>query len=653
MGRHLRHFTAAVGFAALAAVWSFPLVWHLSTHLPGAGIGDNALFVWNFWWMRTALASGRDFFQTSYLFAPVGVDLTLHTHTALPAFLGATVFKSLSVVTAVNVTTLIALFLNGFCAYLLARHLTRDWGASVLAGLIFGTSPYLAAHLNGHFNLTSAWPLPLFALGMPRAIAGSKTWAVCAGVVLAMTAYLDYYYVVFEMTLALCFLALAAWEWSFTFRPSRSRSTAFTIVLAAIVLDMVVLVAVSATGGWSIPVGSVRISMHDTYNPRQLLWVLVGLAAWLRLQPHLGVRLHETWSWARLAPALRTLLGVFLLGVAPLGWKAIALLAHGKYVTQVYYWRSSPSGVDLATLVLGNPFHGLWGDAVQRLYRLGRSIDVIESGAWLGLAPMGLAAYAVIRKRGDAVVRQWAVIGAVFLLWAFGAHLIVFGRDTGLILPNAFLRYIPIVSNARIPGRAMVVVYLALALLSAIAAADWRARHRRPSVLLSLICLAVLADFIAAPFPVAPTACSSIYQTLRDRPEVGAVAELPLGFGDGLMGDLTPMDHQILVCQTIHQHPLVGGVLARLPPAVLTAYEGDPLLAAWLQLSGAHGNNDSNHPLLPGAALAEERLKADGIAFVLLNRATASAALREYVERVLPLTLVAQEDNRALYVVSQ
>ena len=41
--------------------------------------------------MRTALASKVDFFHTAYLFAPAGTDLTLHTHTALPAFVGATV----------------------------------------------------------------------------------------------------------------------------------------------------------------------------------------------------------------------------------------------------------------------------------------------------------------------------------------------------------------------------------------------------------------------------------------------------------------------------------------------------------------------------------------------------------------------------------
>lgn len=152
---------AAGAFGAVAIAWTFPLARHLSTHLPGRDHSDNVGFVWNFWWMRTALASGLDFFYTTYLFVPTGTDLTLHTHTALPAFVGATVLGALPLVTAQNLTILAALFLNGFCTYLLAWRLTRDHGAAIVGGLVFGGSPYIAAHLNVHFNLTTAWTIPL------------------------------------------------------------------------------------------------------------------------------------------------------------------------------------------------------------------------------------------------------------------------------------------------------------------------------------------------------------------------------------------------------------------------------------------------------------------------------------------------------------
>ena len=640
---------AAAGFGILAVVWSWPLAWHLSTHLPGSGIGDNVVFAWNFWWMRTALASGTDFFRTSFLFAPVGADLTLHTHTALTAFVGATVLRQLSVVAALNVTILVSLALNGFCAYMLAWRLTRDRGASILAGTIFGTSPYIAAHLNGHFNLINAWTIPLFALTIPPAMKGSRRWAALAGLVLAMTAYVDYYYVVYELALALCVLAGLAWRWSFRVRTGESSARwLVAVVHTCLVLDVVALVAIAATGGFNVRVGPVPVSMKDTYNPLQLFWVLVALAIWLRLRPTITARPGESWEWMRFWPALSVMTAVFALCAGPLLWKGVGLVVRGQYVTQQYYWRSAPAGIDAATLFFGNPFHGLFGPVVQRFYRVGAGISLVEGGAWLGVAPVGLAIYAVRHQWRDPAVRRLLVIGLMFFAWALGPHLLVLGRNTGMILPQTLLRYIPIASNARMPGRAMVVVYLALATLGALGVAGWKAAHGGSSLLVPALCLAVLADFFVAPFPLVPIECPQIYQTLRDRPERGSLAELPLGIVDGLIGDLTPVDHRMFLCQMTHGRPLVGGVLGRLPSNVLPRYEADPLLSGWLRLSGID-DKTSVHMALPDAAHASERMRADDIAFVMLDRERASAPLREYVEHVMPLTLVAVEGVRALY----
>src|SRR5581483_10621561 len=98
-------------------------------------------------------------------------------------------------------------------------------------------------------------------------------------------------------------------------------------------------------------------------------------------------------------------------------------------------------------------------------------------GAWLGIVPLLLAGYALTYRRRDPAVRRWVFIGAVFGIWALGPHLILFGWNSGAVLPQALLRYIPIAANARIPGRAMVVVYLALAMLGAIGFSELRSRR--------------------------------------------------------------------------------------------------------------------------------------------------------------------------------
>jgi hypothetical protein len=639
------HLLVALGFVALAVVWTFPLVLRLSTHLPGAGIGDNALFLWNFWWMRTARATGSSFLHTSYLLAPAGADLTLHTHTALPAFIGATLLGGFSVATALNVTTLGSVAMNGFCAYLLAWRAIRDKGPAIVAGIIFGTSPYIAAHLNGHFNLTTAWTIPLFALGVVDVVRGSIKWAVFAGIALAATAYVDYYYVIYEIVFACGVLLITARRWSLDVGTSPPRTGWLAASCAVIALDLIVIGAISVTGGFVAQIGPVRVRANDSFNAWQVLWVLMAIALWVRLRPRVRAPRDPDWSSARAAAGLGVMFSVFLLGSAPLLRNALHVIVSGQYVTQRYYWRSAPIGIDVLTLVLGNPFHAFWGSASRHVYaQLG--IDLIESGAWLGVAPFLLAAWAVRGRWAHPVVRQWFVLGSIFLVWALGSHVHAAGRNTGLIVPEVLLRFVPIAANARMPGRAMVIVYLALAMLAATGIPQFG--RRRAALACSACAVMVLADFWIAPFPTASIECPAIYRVLRDRPEPGAVAELPLGLGDGF-GALTPVDHRVLVCQAIHGRPLLGGVLARLPSNVLATYRADPLIAAWLRLSGAKADVVPEAPL-PDGTLAGQRMALDDVAFVMLNRRSASPQLRDYVEHVLPVTILAQDEERTLFV---
>ena len=106
-------------------------------------------------------------------------------------------------------------------------------------------------------------------------------------------------------------------------------------------------------------------------------------------------------------------------------------------------------------------------------------IDAVEAAAWIPVAALILAAIAIVVRRRDPLVQQWTIAGAVFMTWALGPWLIAFGRQTPFMLPALAVRYLPIVANARIPGRAMLVVYLAVAMLAAIGTAWLIASGRR------------------------------------------------------------------------------------------------------------------------------------------------------------------------------
>lgn len=78
---------------------------------------------------------------------------------------------------AQNAWILAHLFLNFVCAYALAWRTFNDRVAASVAAVVFGFSPYLSAHLAGHFNLLAAWILPLCALLADLATSGCRSVA--------------------------------------------------------------------------------------------------------------------------------------------------------------------------------------------------------------------------------------------------------------------------------------------------------------------------------------------------------------------------------------------------------------------------------------------------------------------------------------------
>src|SRR6185503_15871172 len=145
----------------------------------------------------------------------------------------------------------------------------------------------------------------------------------------------------------------------------------------------------------------------------------------------------------------------------------------------------------------GNPLHALFGDVTTSAYQR-FNINQIESSAWLGISPLMLSALAVWHHRSDPEIRRWLWIGGIFLVWSLGPYLMVFGHNSGIMLPHTFIRFLPFVVNARMPGRAFVVVQLVVALLGAMVLAS-RPKTRAGTAIAVIATLAVVADYWPRP----------------------------------------------------------------------------------------------------------------------------------------------------------
>jgi hypothetical protein len=199
---------------------------------------------------------------------------------------------------------------------------------------------------------------------------------------------------------------------------------------------------------------------------------------------------------------------------------------------------------------------------------------------------------------------------------------------------------LPILGNARIPGRAFVMVILAVSIVCAIFVT---ARRWRPGAIGLLIALA-LVDGMVIPYPLSavPTG-GRIERYLAEDSQPGAVLEMPLGLQDGF-AQLGSFDPRSLPRQTDHQRPIVGGYVSRVSERIKAGYLDRPATAALIALS-------SNPPPDPPPSLPDDLstpLALDGVRYVVIDRALIALPARPELER-RGLRFVLQEGARELY----
>jgi hypothetical protein len=200
----------------------------------------------------------------------------------------------------------------------------------------------------------------------------------------------------------------------------------------------------------------------------------------------------------------------------------------------------------------------------------------------------------------------------------------------------------PIVNNARIPGRAIVPATLCAVVLVALALT--RARPRFRAVLGGLVAVAVV-ESTAAPLPLTRMPGVAVYDRLQGTVTATRVLTVPFGVRDGL-SQRGALQHADLYAQFHSPHALVGGFLARIPQSTWTWYENTEPFRTLLELSEAKAPSS-----LPTCAQIAAGLRGGGVSHVVVTRPAVSAALLAFVDR-FPLRLVADDGQRMLFAVA-
>ncbi len=183
---------AAIGFLLLAIAYVFPAWLNPAHAYPGSG-GDALMDMWFLGWPAHALSSGGNLLQAGVINAPTGVNLLWGPAITPWGILLAPVVTMWGPVAAYDVGVTLALALDGFTVFLLARRCTRVGAVpAFLAGAIFVFSPFITGHLLGQLHLVGCFMIPLVLILLDELVVRQRYPAGRVGALLGAACGLEF-----------------------------------------------------------------------------------------------------------------------------------------------------------------------------------------------------------------------------------------------------------------------------------------------------------------------------------------------------------------------------------------------------------------------------------------------------------------------------
>ena len=525
------HLGALLAHGAMNVLFTWPLVMNF---LPGAGTStpgfmrvDRDQNLWNLWWTREALLSGRNPFVTDMIWYPEPQSLYYHTLNVFNGLIAVPLLSFFSLPTTYNVIVFLSFVLAGWGAFLLVHYLCGNRWAALAGSVVFAYSAFHIATMRGLLQLISLEWVPFFVLFLLMAVFEGKlpsrraalrwlvTRALPAAVFLLLVTLVDWYYTLYSLMLAALLGLYIVWR--------RARAT--------------------PDGG-------------------------------------------STWR-ERLAPLGRlAAVGVlYLFLAAPLLVPTFRELATARYMVPEPDAALRHSA-DLLAYLMPPRGHLLWGAAFSWRDSWpfgGDTYEVYITYTALLLALIGLALRPGARPdsetagdRGQVHLprhpgkRFWGVSALLFFLLSLGPVLQVNGIQvrsvpfTGipLLMPYGLLENLPVFNISRSPDRFDMPLTLCLAVLvgygiTALAVRISNARLGKPAMILSLIAVAlIVVELMPFPYPQSTADVPRWYQQLDKEPGDFSILELPP------QGDYWHGAYRMYF-QTAHGKPIFGGYISR------------------------------------------------------------------------------------------
>jgi hypothetical protein len=345
-----RHLALLLAYIAAGVA----VTWPRATYLSGGLIPsnrDSAAYVWGFWWVARQFTHLGNPWFTSYMAAPVGVQIGFHTLMPLPGLVMAPVTLSAGPVAAYNALVLLTPGLLSYAMYRAARLWLPTATGAIAAGVFFGLSSMLTQQAWYHLNIALGavfLPLALEASVRLRRIPGTRQ-AVILGLVMGAAVLTDQESAVLAAIITV--LTLAPWLLRGPAR-AKLRAAALAVGIGAAVggAQIAAMGQEVAGGGLSIDAHTLAVS-YKQYG--------MGLPGMFTPSPRVadfGLSMLATPFWHSRDNEQMPMFGAVVTVLAVLG-----LIAAWRRSSA---WRLAALWLGCAALALGS---SLWITNVQHL----------------------------------------------------------------------------------------------------------------------------------------------------------------------------------------------------------------------------------------------------------------------------------------------
>ena len=410
----------------------------------------------------------------NWLNAPGGIDLMDNTTMPLLGIVGFPITLLFGPIATFNVLLDLAIFASAMSFFAMARRFVRWWPAAFVGGLAYGFSPFTAATANGHlFLLFQAVP-PLLVLFVDRFFRSDKASPVWSGV-----------------AVGLCFVAQF-------------------YISTEVFASLIVMTAIAVVIG-------------------------LGFVVW----KHVPLDRRRTATFAGCAAV------IVALGIGYGAWLAVAGPQHitgpAQPASAIAGETVDPLGLVVPTIDQHFTFgHAPLGDSLTALRTPQWAIVLdspIENGSYVGVPLLIALVVGTIVLRRKRLALFCAAMGAIGLIFSFGAHLHYDGHRTGIPLPFLVIVHLPLLDSS-VAARWITYFWLFAALLLALlldaifSAVAARRRLGRPgaAAVSGLVALAVLLPLVPAwPYSAAAASVPTWFTTgARSLPAGSAALVYPI-----------------------------------------------------------------------------------------------------------------------------